>query len=154
MRRHSPKCAKTLTARLGKVTVERTCRRRADCGKGLCPPGAWLEPKGRSMTPGAGRTVVAAEAGGHCRPNRHRMRRGECRRRGLPRGSGTIGGSRGTVVAERAGKCGSRLSANGANGIDPLLPDGQLDSGLPAMACGGLILPIWAPPIKRASGAH
>ncbi len=42
MKRHGPKRAKTLTTRLGKVTVERSCCRCTGCGKGLCPPGTRL----------------------------------------------------------------------------------------------------------------
>ncbi len=62
MKRHGPKRAKTLTTRLGKVTVERSHCRCTGCGKGLCPLDARLGIEGRSMTPGAERTVMAAAA--------------------------------------------------------------------------------------------
>lgn len=62
MKRHGPKRAKTLTTRLGKVTVERSYCRCTGCGKGLCPLDARLGIEGRSMTPGTERMVMAAAA--------------------------------------------------------------------------------------------
>ncbi len=52
-----------------------------------------------------------------CRPDPHRMRCGECRRRGIPCGSGLVEGGCGTVVADRLKKSGSRWSVSGANAV-------------------------------------
>ena len=62
MERHGRRRPKTFTARLGKVTVRRSCCRCARCGKGLCPLDARLRLGGRPMTPGAERMVMAAAA--------------------------------------------------------------------------------------------
>ena len=67
--------------------------------------------------PHGSRCGAVAEFVRHCRPNLCRMRYDECRRRGIPCGSGIIEGGRGTVVVDRLKKSGGRWSVDGANGI-------------------------------------
>lgn len=60
---------------------------------------------------------AVAEFVRHCRPNLCRMRNDECRRRGIPSGSGIIEGGCRTVVVDRPEKGRSRWSVDGGNGI-------------------------------------
>ncbi|MXX91118.1 MAG: hypothetical protein F4213_17170 [Boseongicola sp. SB0677_bin_26] len=69
------------------------------------------------LVPHGSRCEAVAAFVRSCRANLCRMRNGECRRRGIPSGSGIIEGGRRTVVVDRPKKGRNRWSVDGGNGI-------------------------------------